>query len=121
MIGELGAPLLALVPSPVLDRVMETTFEYRAQASRWTRVVTVVDIPETFADWGDVRAVAGWCEPVRNMTGPSVAFVVTRFRGTVCCTPVASDSALVAGDADRLFAELDTVLAELDAPLPAAR
>jgi hypothetical protein len=120
MIGEIGAPLLELLPSPLLDRVMETTFELRAQESRWTRVASVVDIPETFADWGDVQAVAGWCEPVRNMTGPSVAFLVTRFRGTASCTPVASDAALSAGDAERLFRELDTVLAELDAPVPVA-
>ncbi len=115
MIGELGAPLLGLVPAPLLDRVEETTFELRAQESRWTRALSVVDIPESLADWGHERADAGWCEPVRTMTGPSVAFVVTRFRGRVCCTPVASDAALGAEDTERLFAELDRVLAELDA------
>jgi hypothetical protein len=115
MIGELGAPLLDVVPAPLLDRATDTAFKLRAEESRWTRAVSVVDFPEALADWGDARAVAGWCEPVRAMTGPSVAFVVTRFLGRVCCTPVASDVALGADDTDRLFVELDTVLAELDA------
>ena len=97
MIGELGAPLLDFVPSPMLDRAMETTFERHAHDSRWTRVISVVDLPETLTEWGDRAPVAGWCEPVRTMTGPLVAFVVTRFRGRVAFTPVACDAALERG------------------------
>jgi hypothetical protein len=115
MVGELGAPLLDVVPTALLDRAAEVTFEQRAQESRWTRALSVVDIPETLADWGDVHAVAGWCEPVRTMTGPSTAFVVTRFHGRLCYTPAASEDALGTDDTDRLFGELDTVHAELAA------
>ena len=45
MIGGLGAPLLDFVPSPMLDRAMETTFERQAHDSRWTRAISVVDLP----------------------------------------------------------------------------
>jgi hypothetical protein len=113
MLFELGTPLLGFLPESALDEGMAATVDWRTRQWRWTRVVSVVDIPEVFVDWGATRALAGWCEPVRAMTGPSVAFVVTRFAGSVSITPVVSDSVFAADDIRRLFDALDDRLERL--------
>ncbi len=121
MVGEIGAPLLDFAPPRLLHQAMELAFETRAGMSRSTRIYSAIDIPESLGDWGDTQARAAWCEPARRASPPYLALVVTRFRGAIAITPIASTEVLSAGEADALIAETRDQVTELSALLASGR
>lgn len=122
MLAELATPLLRFTPPALLNRAMTTVFEAQAQRTRYTRALSAVEIPDAIGDWGHTLALAAWCEPVADAPAPSIALVVTTFRGVVTCSPAASAAALAPSESDALFAATSAVLDELAASLvPVAR
>jgi len=115
MIGELGAPLLDLVPPRVLEQAMETGFDTRARVSRCTRIYSGVEIPAALGDWEDVHATTAYAEGSPRMSPPFVAIVMTRFGDDLACTPVAAPEVLSAAEADALVAATAARLAVLAA------
>jgi hypothetical protein len=106
MVGELSAPLLQLAPPRMLHSAIQVAFEMRAQISRSTRIYTALEVPDSFGEWDDARAIAAWCEPAPRVSSPYVALVVARFRGAITFTPIASPEVLSPTEADALIGEI---------------
>ena len=117
MTGELsasfGSSMLELAPPVLLHRAMETLAGARASLSRSTRMYSAVVIPDSLATWGDVRGLAAWCEPATRVAEPYLAFVVTRFRGAIVLTPIASAETLTPGEVAATISTAHEELARL--------
>jgi hypothetical protein len=117
MTGELaasyGSSFLDLAPPALLSRAMETIFGMRADISRLTRVYSAVIVPDSLADWGSVRALDAWWEPVTRVADPYVALVPTRFQRSILLTSIASNESLPDRELRALVAGAEELLAQL--------